>query len=82
MLAEVTTLVAELNVNIYDLEIAHSAEGERGVLVLTITAEAVDVVRAALRGPRLSPSRLVRSEPWRAIPRNPPLSGRSELNPD
>ncbi len=48
VLAEVTTLVAELNVNIYDLEIAHSAEGERGVLVLAITAEAVDVVRAAL----------------------------------
>ncbi|MGA8295792.1 MAG: prephenate dehydrogenase [Acidimicrobiales bacterium] len=49
-LAEVTTLVAERNVNIYDLEVAHSAEGERGVLVLAIDAEAVDDVRAALMG--------------------------------
>ena len=47
-LAEVTTLLAEREVNIYDLEIAHSAEGERGVLVLAIDADAIDVVRAAL----------------------------------
>ena len=33
VLAEVTTLAGELGVNIYDLEIAHSAEGDRGVLL-------------------------------------------------
>ena len=36
VLAEITTLAAELGVNIFDLEIAHSVEGDRGVLVLTI----------------------------------------------
>ena len=49
-LAEVTTILAERDVNIYDLEVADSAEGERGVLVLAIDAEAVDVVRSALVG--------------------------------
>ena len=36
VLAEVTTLLGEMGVNIYDLEIAHSAEGDRGVLVLVV----------------------------------------------
>ncbi|HEX3566316.1 MAG TPA: ACT domain-containing protein, partial [Acidimicrobiales bacterium] len=36
VLAEITTLAAELGVNIVDLEIAHSVEGDRGVLVLTV----------------------------------------------
>ncbi len=48
VLAGVTTLLGEMAVNIYDLEIAHSAEGDRGVLVLVIDAAAVDSVRAAL----------------------------------
>jgi len=48
VLAEVTTLLGELGANIRDLEIAHSAEGERGVLVLVIDAEAADGARAAL----------------------------------
>ena len=38
MLAEVTTLAAELGVNIADLEIAHSAEGNRGVLIMLVEA--------------------------------------------
>jgi prephenate dehydrogenase len=38
VIAEVTTLASELSVNIVDLEIAHSAEGERGVLLLVIDA--------------------------------------------
>ena len=38
VLAEVTTLLGERSVNIYDLEIAHSAEGARGVLVLAVDA--------------------------------------------
>jgi prephenate dehydrogenase len=37
-LAEVTTLASELGVNIHDLEIAHSAEGEAGVLLLFVDA--------------------------------------------
>jgi prephenate dehydrogenase len=48
VLAEVTTLFGEMGVNIYDLEIAHSAEGDRGVLVLVVDAAATDRVRDAL----------------------------------
>jgi prephenate dehydrogenase len=60
VLAEVTTLLGELGVNILDIEIAHSAEGERGVLVMIIDASAVDLVRGALyaRGYRPSSRRL------------------------
>jgi prephenate dehydrogenase len=49
VLAEVTTLLGEMGVNIYDLEIAHSAEGERGVLVLVVDGSAAGAVRAALQ---------------------------------
>ena len=48
VLAEVTTLLGEMAVNIYDLEIAHSAEGDRGVLVLVVDSRAAERVRAAL----------------------------------
>ncbi len=48
VLAEVTTLLGEMGINIYDLEIAHSAEGQRGVLVLVIDAAATGRVRDAL----------------------------------
>ncbi|HET9077503.1 MAG TPA: prephenate dehydrogenase/arogenate dehydrogenase family protein [Acidimicrobiales bacterium] len=48
ILAGVTTLLGEMGVNIYDLEIAHSAEGDRGVLVLVIDAANSEAVRAAL----------------------------------
>jgi len=48
VLAEVTTLLGELGVDIYDLEIAHSAEGDRGVLLLLVDAVHSDVVRGAL----------------------------------
>lgn len=48
VLSEVTTLASELNVNVLDLEIAHSAEGERGVLILTVDAEGSARVCAAL----------------------------------
>lgn len=48
VLAEMTTLVGELGVNIEDLEIAHSGEGRHGVLVLAVTSEAAEPVRAAL----------------------------------
>lgn len=48
VLAEVTTLLGEMGVNIYDFEVAHSVEGDRGVLVLVIAATDLDPVRAAL----------------------------------
>ena len=48
VLAEVTTLAGELDVNIVDLEIAHSVEGDRGVLIVTIDAQASDRVCDAL----------------------------------
>ncbi|MDP9075129.1 MAG: prephenate dehydrogenase/arogenate dehydrogenase family protein, partial [Actinomycetota bacterium] len=48
VLAEVTTVLGERNTNIYDLEIAHSAEGERGVLVLAINESDTETAMAAL----------------------------------
>jgi prephenate dehydrogenase len=35
-LASITALATELGVNIYDIEIAHSAEGPRGVVILVV----------------------------------------------
>ena len=60
VLAEITTLAGELDVNILDIEIAHSAEGDRGVLVLVIDARAGDLLRGSLlaRGYRPSVSPL------------------------
>ncbi|HUC37478.1 MAG TPA: prephenate dehydrogenase [Acidimicrobiales bacterium] len=47
VLAEITTLAGDLGVNIADLEIAHSAEGDRGVLVIVVDAdEAAGLARA------------------------------------
>ncbi|MEO7570988.1 MAG: prephenate dehydrogenase/arogenate dehydrogenase family protein, partial [Acidimicrobiales bacterium] len=48
VLAEVTTLAGTLDVNIADLEIAHSSEGERGVLILIVEAHAADRLRSGL----------------------------------
>jgi prephenate dehydrogenase len=48
VLAEVTTLLGEMAINIYDLEIAHSAEGDKGVLVLVVDSVTTEEVRAAL----------------------------------
>ena len=48
VLAEVTTVLGELGVNIWDLEIAHSPEGDRGVLVLSISAMFAERAREAL----------------------------------
>jgi prephenate dehydrogenase len=56
VLAEVTTLLGELSVNIYDLEIAHSAEGERGVIVLAVDAVDADLARGALLARRYRPA--------------------------
>ncbi len=48
VLAEITTLAGALDVNISDLEIAHSAEGERGVLVLVVSADSAHVLQEGL----------------------------------
>jgi prephenate dehydrogenase len=48
VLAEVTTLAGALDVNIADLEIAHSSEGDRGVLILVVEARAADRLRSGL----------------------------------
>jgi prephenate dehydrogenase len=56
VLAEVTTLAGELAVNIFDLEIAHSAEGDRGVLVVVVDARAGDLMRGALLARGYRPS--------------------------
>jgi prephenate dehydrogenase len=60
VLAEITTLAGDLGVNIADLEIAHSAEGDRGVLVLVIDADEADRLARALseRGFRSTSGRL------------------------
>ncbi len=56
VLAEVTALLAELDVNIEDLEIAHSPEGAQGVLVVVVRAEADERVRDALGSRGFRPS--------------------------
>jgi prephenate dehydrogenase len=50
VIAEVSTLLGGLGVNIFDLEIVHSAEGDRGVMVLIVDASAEETVHAALAG--------------------------------
>ena len=56
VLAEVTTLAGELDVNIADIEIAHSAEGPRGVIVLVVDARSTDLLRGALMARGYRPS--------------------------
>ena len=48
VVADVAILAADLDVNIVDLEIAHSTEGPQGVLVMLIESGSVDVLRAGL----------------------------------
>ncbi|MBW3644249.1 MAG: prephenate dehydrogenase/arogenate dehydrogenase family protein [Actinobacteria bacterium] len=50
VLAEITTLATELGVNIADLEIAHSSEGDAGVLILVVEAEPAGDLCRALAG--------------------------------
>jgi prephenate dehydrogenase len=56
VLAEVTTLAPQEGINIEDIEIAHSGEGEGGVLILVVAAEAAEAMKAGLarRGYRSS----------------------------
>jgi prephenate dehydrogenase len=46
--ADVFTLSGELAVNIYDFEVVHSVEGDRGVMVTVIRAEHADIFRGGL----------------------------------
>ena len=57
-IAEVTVLAAELGINIVDLEIAHSVEGDRGVLVLVVDQLSAPTLLSTLsdRGYRASSS--------------------------
>jgi prephenate dehydrogenase len=46
--AEVFSLSGELGVNVVDFEVVHSVEGDRGVMVLVVRDEHVDVFRGGL----------------------------------
>ena len=48
VIAEVATLAAELGVNIADFEIAHSSEGDRGVLILLVDKGTAEPFRLGL----------------------------------
>lgn len=48
VLAEITTLATELGVNIADFDIAHSSEGDRGVLLMLVEAGLADAFRTGL----------------------------------
>ncbi len=56
VIAEITTLATELAVSLFDIEIAHSVEGDRGVLVLVVDGSAAPSLLDALteRGYRSS----------------------------
>jgi prephenate dehydrogenase len=50
VLAEITTLAGDLGVNIHDIELAHSVEGDRGVLVLVVDGDVSQRLHDALTG--------------------------------
>jgi prephenate dehydrogenase len=56
VLAEIVTLAAELGVDVYDIEIAHSAEGDRGVVIVVVDATRVDLLRGGLIAKGFRPS--------------------------
>lgn len=55
-IAVITGLAAELDVNIFDLDIAHSATGPTGVVGLVVDIEAADVLRDGLVAQGYRPS--------------------------
>jgi prephenate dehydrogenase len=48
VLAEITRLAADAGIGIYDIEIAHSAEGASGVLILVVDSADADTLAAAV----------------------------------
>ncbi len=55
-LAAITLLATELDVNIYDLEIAHSAEGDRGVVLLIVETAMAERLTGGLMAKGYRPS--------------------------
>ncbi len=55
-LARITSLTTEIGVNIYDLEIAHSVEGARGVAIVVVSRGAAASLLDALREQGYTPS--------------------------
>ena len=47
-IAAITMLAADCNINVADIEVAHSTEGDRGVLVMVVAREDVEGFLAAL----------------------------------
>ena len=52
VLAEITSLAADAGIGIYDIEIAHSAEGTAGVLILVVDGADADDPDRGGRGAR------------------------------
>jgi prephenate dehydrogenase len=48
VLAEITSLAADGGISIFDIEIAHSAEGPRGVLILVVDTAEAELLRDAV----------------------------------
>ena len=48
VIAEVATLASELDVNLFDFEVAHSSEGQQGVLILLVAAERAERFQGGL----------------------------------
>ena len=48
VLAEITTLATDLGVNIYDVEIAHSTEGDAGVVIVLVEVVLVERLTGGL----------------------------------
>ena len=46
--ARIATLATDVDVNIFDLEIAHSTEGDRGVLIMVVAADLAERLQTAL----------------------------------
>jgi prephenate dehydrogenase len=55
--AEIFTLAAELNVNLANFEVVHSAEGERGIAIVLVDHAQVDLFRGGLLGRGFRPGR-------------------------
>ena len=62
-IAEISTLASDLAVNIYDIEISHSIEGDGGVLVLVVSAAVGELFRGGLLARRFKTSYVPLEQP-------------------
>ena len=85
VLAEITSLAADAGIGIYDIEIAHSAEGTGGVLILVVDGADADTLTAAVeaqgyrcpgRAPVVIRTARPRRHRRRALPRHRAHAGR------